>query len=258
MSRPPAVDRNRPSVHEDLVADLGLRRSWALLRAFAVEQTDPEHFYGVLAADSVATVQRFTPLDGRRVLDVGAGPAQFAVAFARAGASYLGVDSDVTELRPAGLPGTAAVVATGEELPLRSGSVDVAFSSNVLEHVRRPWQLADEMVRVTRRDGLIVLCYTNWLSPWGGHETSPYHYLGGRRAVRRYTRRYGRVPKNRVGENLFVISVSSGLRWASNQPDAVLLEARPRYYPGWTRPLVRLPGVREVATWNLLMVLRRR
>jgi hypothetical protein len=103
----------------------------------------------------------------------------------------------------------------------------------------------------------VVVGYTNWLSPWGGHETSPWHYLGGHRAIRRYTQRYGHPPKNRVGENAFKVSVADGLRWARSQPGTELLVARPRYYPGWAAPLVRVPGLREVATWNLLLVLRR-
>jgi hypothetical protein len=40
-------------------------------------------------------------------------------------------------------------------------------------------------------------------------------------------------------------------------PDAELVDAVPRYLPGWSRPIVRLPGAREVLTWNLLVVLRR-
>ena len=111
--------------------------------------------------------------------------------------------------------------------------------------------------RVTRPGGLVFLAYTNWLSPWGGHETSPFHYLGGERAIRVYTRRYGHPPKNQVGDNLFRSTVAAGLRWAKEQPDAVLVEARPRYYPRWSRPLLAVPGLREVATWNLLLVLRR-
>ena len=134
----------------------------------------------------------------------------------------------------------------------------MAFSSNVLEHVRSPAALGDELVRVTRPGGLVVLSYTNWLSPWGGHETSPFHYLGGERAVARYTRRYGRPPKNQIGTNLYKVSVVDGLRWARGQRDADVLAARPRYYPEWASPIVRVPLVREVATWNLLLVLRRR
>jgi hypothetical protein len=60
-----------------------------------------------------------------------------------------------------------------------------------------------------------------------------------------------------VGSTLFRVSVSDGLRWARSRPDAVLVDARPRYLPQWCRAIVRLPGLREVATWNLLLVLRR-
>jgi SAM-dependent methyltransferase len=235
-----------------------VRRSIALLRAFAVEQTQPEVFYGLLAKDSVDLVQRHGSLSGKTVVDVGAGPSQFAAAFCAAGARYLAVDSDLAAICPADVAGSGAVVALGGRLPLRTGSVDVAFSSNVLEHVIDPAGFADELVRVVRPGGLVVLSYTNWLSPWGGHETSPFHYLGGRRAIRLYARRYGHPPKNRVDENLFRVSVSFGLRWARRQPAAVLLEARPRYYPRWTRILLRVPGLREVAAWNLFLVLRKR
>ena len=75
----------------------GLRRSVALFRAFRVEQTDPAHFYGLLAADSVQQLQRWTPLEGRTVLDVGGGPGYFADAFRRAGAAYVSVDADLGE-----------------------------------------------------------------------------------------------------------------------------------------------------------------
>jgi SAM-dependent methyltransferase len=241
-----------------VTTERGVRRSVALLRAFAVEQTEPHVFYGLLARDSVRMVEDFTPLAGRRVLDVGAGPGEFAAAFADRGAYYVGLDADAAEVHPAAGPRTAAVVADGLRLPVATGAVDVTFSSNVLEHVPDAAAFGDELVRVTRPGGLVVLSYTNWLSPWGGHETSPYHYLGGQRAIERYARRYGRAPKNRVGSTLFRVSVADGLRWARSQPDAELLDARPRYYPAWARGLVRVPGLREVATWNLLLVLRRR
>jgi SAM-dependent methyltransferase len=234
----------------------GIGRSAGLLRAFAKEQTEPAAFYGPLAADSVRLVERHGPLGGRRVLDVGAGPVQFAEAFTKAGADYVAVDADPRELtgpRPGG-----AVGGRGERLPIRSGSVDVCFSSNVVEHVPAPWRFTDELVRVTRPGGLVVVSYTNWLSPWGGHECSPWHYLGGFTATERYGRRYGRPPKNRYGIGLFPVSVAAGLRWARTRPDAVLEEARPRYLPTWARPLLRIPGVREIGTWNLWLVLRKR
>jgi SAM-dependent methyltransferase len=127
----------------------------------------------------------------------------------------------------------------------------------VLEHVGDWAAMLAEMIRVTRPGGLVFVSFTNWLSPWGGHETSPWHYLGGDRAARRYQRRHGRPPKNRYGASLYPVSVAGALSWARSAPGAVLADAVPRYLPGWTRPLLRVPVLREFLTWNLLLVLRR-
>jgi 2-polyprenyl-3-methyl-5-hydroxy-6-metoxy-1,4-benzoquinol methylase len=132
----------------------------------------------------------------------------------------------------------------------------VCYSSNVLEHVPEPWTMADEMVRVTRPGGTVFLSYTLWYGPWGGHETSPWHYLGGRRAADRYAARVGRRPKNDFGISMFPVTARGGLRWAHQVVDAEVVAAVPRYLPRWARGVVRVPGVREVLTWNLLLVLR--
>ncbi len=235
-----------------------MRRSAHLLRAFRLEQTEPARFYGAVARDAIALLRPYGALSGRLVLDVGAGPVQFAEAFAAAGARYVAVDADPAALRVPRPAGTAALAGLGEQLPVRDGSIDVCFSSNLVEHVPAPWRFAEELVRVTRPGGLVVVSYTNWLSPWGGHECSPWHFLGGYRATERYGRRYGRPPKNQYGVGLFPVSVAAGLRWARRHRELELVDARPRYLPGWARPVLRVPGVREILTWNLWLVLRRR
>ena len=233
-----------------------LARSIALFRAFTVEQTRPDVFYGALAADSVAQVTAVTGLSGATVFDVGGGPGWFADAFRAAGATYLACDPDVGELSARGEIGAGTVRASGEALPVRTGSVDVCFSSNVLEHVRRPWVMGSEMLRITRPGGVVVLSFTPWWSPWGGHETAPWHWLGGHRAARRYQRREGRPPKNRFMETLFPVRVGAALRWAATLPGAEVLAAFPRYHPWWAHWVVRVPLLREVVTWNLMLVLR--
>jgi SAM-dependent methyltransferase len=234
-----------------------LRRSVRLFRAFQVEQSDPARFYRTLADDSVRQLLAYGPLESRLVLDVGGGPGFFRDAFVAAGAAYVALDTDAGELSAQGLRTASTVVGSGMQLPIRTASVDLCYSSNVLEHVPDPWRMADEMVRVTRPGGLVFLSYTVWLGPWGGHETSPWHYAGGAWAARRYTRRHGHPPKNVYGRSLFAVSVRDGLRWARGVPGATLLAAVPRYAPSWADRLVDVPGVREVATWNLALVLRR-
>jgi SAM-dependent methyltransferase len=238
-----------------------LRRSVALFRAFLVEQTDPDRFYSTLARDSVAEVLRWAPLDGAKVLDIGGGPGYFADAFARAGASYAGVEPDVGELTARGHVGVNAVRGSGLQLPIASDAVTVAYSSNVLEHVPDPEAMAAEMLRVTRPGGLVVLSWTPWLSPWGGHETAPWHYLGGRRAADRYAVRHGHRPKNDFGRSLFACSAGRMLRWmraAEGRGELRVVEVLPRYHPWWARWVVRVPGLREVVSWNVVIVVEKR
>jgi SAM-dependent methyltransferase len=235
-----------------------LRRSWRLFKAFRLEQSDPALFYGLLAQDTVEQLAGYLPLRGAMVLDVGGGPGYFAQPFRLAGARYLAVDADAGELKAAGKPAPGTVLASGMALPVRSRSVDLCYSSNVLEHVATPWTMADEMVRVTRRGGIVFCSFTLWYGPWGGHETSPWHLLGGNRAAARYQRTHGHPPKNVYGQSLFAMRASDALRWACAQPDAELVDAYPRYLPRWTHGMTRVPVVREFVLWNLALVLRRR
>jgi hypothetical protein len=117
--------------------------------------------------------------------------------------------------------------------------------------------MADEMLRVTRPGGIAFISYTVWYGPWGGHETAPWHYLGGQRARRRYAARHGHEPKNRYGESLFPVTVRAGLDWAKRQTAGEVVDVLPRYHPRWGRGVLRVPGLREVATWNLVLVVRK-
>ncbi|HEY0905115.1 MAG TPA: class I SAM-dependent methyltransferase [Marmoricola sp.] len=236
---------------------LGIDRSVRLFRSFLTEQRDPDGFYGLIAEDAVELVADHLDLSGRTVADFGGGPGYYSQAFRAAGARTVLVDADLDEIRLHGRRTPGSVVGRAEQAPLADASVDVAFSSNLLEHVRDLAAVADQIVRVVRPGGLVVLSYTIWLGPWGGHETSPWHLLGGRRAARRYRRKHGRPPKNVFGESMFPASVSDGLRWLRSRPDLEVLDMRPRYLPRWTAFLLRIPGLRELVTWNLWIVARK-
>src|SRR5215469_13087328 len=214
----------------------GLLRSVRLFRLFMSEQTDPEGFYASLAEDAVQQVAEHCDLDGQTVVDIGGGGGWFTAAFQARGAhSYL-FEPDPAELhsRAAAAP-AGAVVADGYWLPVRDGGADVVFSSNVLEHVRDPMGLIEEMIRATRPGGLVYLSYTNWYSPWGGHEMSPWHYLGHGYAERRYVSRNHKKPKNRYGSTLFPLHIGPVLRELRGRPGIEIVTARPRYYPHWCR-----------------------
>jgi SAM-dependent methyltransferase len=260
-----------------------LARSLRLLGQFRYERRDPARFYGALAQDTAAMVTDLwrdtngSSQAGRTVLDVGGGPGYFAAAFAEAGLQYIGVEPDPREIHamhpePGGTPlaswgptrpkgrGTASVGqticvrASGMALPFADASVDICLSSNVAEHVPQPWRLGREMLRVTRPGGLVVLSYTVWLGPFGGHETGLSHYLGGARAAERYTRKHGHRPKNDYGSSLFAVSVFDGLDWAASS--GAIVAAFPRYHPRWAWWMTGVPALREFMVSNLVLVLR--
>ncbi len=228
-----------------------LRRSLRLLRAFRIEQQDPDWFYGLVSQDAVDLLGRDVALRGALALDVGAGAGYLTRALRAAGARCVLVDADFEELSWRGPPAGPAVVADGCALPVPSDAVDLVVSSNVLEHVPEPFALVDEMVRVLRPGGHLWLSFTAWYGPWGGHETSPWHYLGGERARRRYAARSGHDPKNVFGESLFALHVGPTLRRLAAHPQLSVLDARPRYLPDLARTVVKIPVLRELLTWNV-------
>jgi SAM-dependent methyltransferase len=203
------------------------------------------------------------PPTGRTLLDVGGGPGYFAAAFADAGVRYIGVEPDPREMHAAGpaaagaeRKGATIIRASGMALPFADDSVDICVSSNVAEHVSRPWQLGGEMLRVTKPGGLAVLSYTVWLGPFGGHEMGLTHYLGGARAAARYAHKHGHPAKNDYGSSLFAVSAADGLNWAASTGAATA--AFPRYHPRWAWWLTAVPLLREFLVSNLVLVLQPR
>ena len=174
----------------------------------------------------------------------------------------MALDADAGELALHGRePGPRTVLGDGTALPFLTGSFDVAYSSNVAEHVAEPWRMADEMVRVTRPGGLVFLSYTLWFGPWGGHETSPWHYLGGQRAADRYARRHGHRPEERLRPQHVPHHRGRGRALGRR---AAAIRPAPRRRPRAALPArvgggssARVPGVREVLCWNLVVVGRR-
>jgi ubiquinone/menaquinone biosynthesis C-methylase UbiE len=236
----------------------GLRRTVNLLRLYRREPTDPAPFYEFLAQDTLDQLEPYGPDLSGCIVDIGGGPGYLSEALRARGATCTVVEYSEAELHLHGRTPTGAIVGDGQHLPLRDAVADLVHSSNVLEHVPQPYRLLGEMVRVLRPGGLGYLSFTPWLSPWGGHETSPWHYLGGRRAVARFERRTGRSPKNEYGVSLFHLNLPPVQAWFGTRPDVEVLWSGPRYWPPQFRPISRLPILGEVLSWNLLVIFRRR
>jgi len=63
--------------------------------------------------------------------------------------------------QPGGLPPITALYFDGDNIPLRTRSVDYAVSFEVLEHVRDDRAVLGELARVVRPDGILVVSVPN-------------------------------------------------------------------------------------------------
>lgn len=236
----------------------GARRFVRLWRLWRHERTDPAPFYRELAAVAVAALERRNgPLAGQTVVDLGCGPGFYTEALRIAGARVIPVDNDQAELELAGEPPAEAMLADAGDLPLAAECADGVLCSNMLEHVPDPHAVLREVERILRPDGWAFVSFTNWYSPWGGHDMSPYNLLGPRVGPRLYERRHGPPRKNRFGEGLFALHIGPTLRYLDGRARLEIEGVEPRYWPR-LRVIVEIPLLREVLTWNCVIHLRRR
>jgi SAM-dependent methyltransferase len=222
-----------------------------MLRRFRKEKQDPEPFYLALAA---RTLDGFAfPLASLRVLDLGAGPGYYSTALAAAGAHVVALEQ--AELTP--IPAVPGIVADGGRLPFSSASFDGVFCSNVLEHTPDTAALIAEIERILRPGGWAWISWTNWWSPWGGHAITPLHYLGPRLGLATWRRLFGE-PKGRniPFRNLWPTTIAGVMGQVRERPGLQLVDALPRYYQS-QRWITRVPLLREVATWNCLLLIER-
>lgn len=253
----PAARRYPPPVASTTTRPSGAARVRTLWRLWRRERSDPEPFYRLLAAETVEMLERrHGPLRGRTVVDLGCGPGIYTDALRAAGARAIPVDNDPREIALTGRPPEGVVLADAADLPLEDGSVDGALCSNLLEHTPDAWAVIAEIGRVLRPGGWGYISWTNWYSPWGGHDMSPYHFLGPRLGPRLHERLHGPPRKNPYGAGLWAVHIGPTLRAVRARPELEIERVEPRYWPQLSF-ICKVPGLRELLTWNCAIHVRK-
>lgn len=104
-----------------------------------------------------------------RLLDLGCGNSPYRSWLPHV-TSYIPYDADLSS---AG----AEAIGLAHSLPFADKAFDSVLCTQVLEHVEQPWQVLDDVARVLRSDGILVLSVPQ---AWRIHE-APYDFY-------RYTR----------------------------------------------------------------------
>ena len=95
----------------------------------------------------------------KRLLDVGCGPGYATVRFLEKADEVYGIDYDPALIKEAKGHNKKIhwTVGKGEKLPYKTGFFDVVIMSDVLEHVENERRSLDEVHRVLRKGGTLVI-----------------------------------------------------------------------------------------------------
>jgi ubiquinone/menaquinone biosynthesis C-methylase UbiE len=123
--------------------------------------------------ESKLILKMLQPETGDRILDAGCGTAVFTLDLLAAGIEVAGIDLSLPMLRRAG--NKAAVypfhMVQGDlrHLPFAKNSFDKTVSVTAIEFIEDAKGAVDELFRVTRPGGWIVVASLNSLSSWAVH-----------------------------------------------------------------------------------------
>ncbi|MDI2098894.1 class I SAM-dependent methyltransferase [Ruicaihuangia caeni] len=108
----------------------------------------------------IATVRAVDPKPGERILDVAAGTGTSAAAFARSGAQVVALDFSrgMVEEGRRRHPELEFIEGNAEALPFGDDEFDAVTISFGLRNVQRPKLALDEMFRVLKPGGRLVIC----------------------------------------------------------------------------------------------------
>lgn len=110
----------------------------------------------------------------RHVVDLGCGSGHLlrALADRRPAARYVGLDFSANAIRRARglLPEARWLVGDAYAPPLEEKTFDLVLCTEVLEHLDRPKEVLDAIVRLSTRDGHVVITVPDGeLDGWEGH-----------------------------------------------------------------------------------------
>ena len=222
-----------------------------------LKHRDDAEFYLLQAVDAVRWLEQNGARIGAdtRALDLGCGHGVFGRELQKRGCVVTFADAS-NSLMPEIGPTTFKQIDIDKEDISTLGVYDLVICSNVLEHLARPRQFIDSAAKLLAPAGRLYLSWTNWLSPWGGHEFSPFHYLGVRRGHLIYDRLFKRPRFHTPFENLYPTYIGQMLKIVRENRSLCVIKVAPRYYTELAF-LMGIPGLREFLAWNCALLIGR-
>lgn len=208
-------------------------------------------------------------INNQLVLDIGSGLGGYSQEIARKGRATV-ISLDLIKPSFPIEQGIYALIGDALSIPLRDESVDFIFCASLIEHVSNPLLLLSEIKRVLKIKQYCYLSFPPFYSLRGGHEFSPFHYLGERCALYLHCL-LRRTPPDWVkkvytpflpptsfantyqGWGLFRLTIAKAIQMI-REVGLEIVDISPRYLPINT---ARWPILGEFLTWHVQFLLRK-
>jgi demethylmenaquinone methyltransferase/2-methoxy-6-polyprenyl-1,4-benzoquinol methylase len=128
--------------------------------AHRYDRTNAVLSVGNAALWRIATVKAIDPKPGERILDIAAGTGTSAAAIAKSGAEVVALDFSrgMVDEGKRRHPEIEFIEGNAEELPFADDTFDAVTISFGLRNVQRPKAALDEMYRVLKPGGRVIIC----------------------------------------------------------------------------------------------------
>ena len=142
----------------------------------AAKRGEPSYVWRAGQERRLQIISQWTRLDGARVLEAGGGLGVYATQISqRFDATVELFDIELERVGAARQNVPHAVVAAAEALPYPANTFDTILSSDVIEHVADDRRSAQEMIRVLKPGGRVIVFTPN---RWYPFETHGHYWRG--------------------------------------------------------------------------------
>ena len=219
---------------------------------------DDELFYRMQAENAIAWLKKagldFAP--NTQALDLGCGHGLFGAILRQEKCTVTFADQ-ANHLRPELDSARFVQIDLDQDDYSKVGQYDLVVCSNVFEHLARPQQFIQQIHKMLRPTGKLYLSWTNWLSPFGGHDFAPLHYFGPRFGRWLNFKLKGKWSDHVPYAGLYPTYIGQTLKMLRQNADLKIMRMATRYYTEFSF-ILRIPVLREFLAWNCALLIGRR
>ncbi|MBW2981156.1 class I SAM-dependent methyltransferase [Candidatus Woesearchaeota archaeon] len=200
-------------------------------------------------------------IKNKRILELGCGRGGYSLKFARETKKLVATDLTKPSYALKANPKIKFVkLDASRHFPFKGESFDLVICFSLIEHVKNPRPMLNEIFRVLKDKGTLILTFPPFWSPLGGHRYKPFHLLGEKLAIKihnTFLRGYKKVKSYETtygSWGLYPLKIKD--------VSSLLLASNFKIQDKWVRfsPLnfAKIPIFNEFLTWHVCFLCKKR